>query len=51
MILPGYGIASDDRARDTVAAAFPDREVVQVDVNGIAPGGGAIHCITQQQPA
>ena len=51
VILPSYGIASDAAARDVVAKAFPDREIVQVDVNGIAPGGGGIHCITPQQPA
>ena len=51
VILPGYGVPGDQRARDTVAAAFPGRTVVQVDVTAIAPGGGAIHCITQQQPA
>lgn len=51
VILPGYGIASDAPARDVLAQAFPNREIVQVEVNGIAPGGGGIHCITQQQPA
>lgn len=29
---------------------FPDREVVQVQINAIAIGGGGVHCITQQQP-
>jgi len=51
VVLPGYGIAGDEVARDIVARAFPDREILQVDINGIAPGGGGIHCITQQQPA
>jgi len=27
------------------------REVVQIDINDIALGGGCIHYITQQQPA
>lgn len=51
VIVPGYGTASDKVAMQTIAAAFPDREVVQVQVNAIAAGGGAIHCITQEQPA
>ncbi len=51
VILPGYGVPGDERAREAVAAAFPDREISQVDVRDIAPGGGGIHCITQQQPA
>ena len=50
VIMPAFGIDRDQDARDTIASLFPDREVVQVDVRGIAPGGGGIHCITQQQP-
>ncbi len=50
VVLPAYGIPADADARSVVAKAFPDRRVVQVDVNAIAPGGGAIHCITQEQP-
>ena len=51
VIMPAFGIDRDRDALDTVAALYPDRETVQVDVRGIAPGGGGIHCITQQQPA
>jgi agmatine/peptidylarginine deiminase len=29
----------------------PGREVVQLDIDAIAAGGGGIHCLTQQQPA
>lgn len=50
VVMPGYGISRDLQARETVQAAFPDHEVVQVPINDIACGGGAIHCITQQQP-
>ena len=49
--MPQYGIPADERARDVIARAYPEHEVVQVDINDIAPGGGGIHCITQQQPA
>ena len=49
--MPRYGIPTDDAARDVIASAFPDREIVQVDISAIAPNGGGIHCITQQQPA
>jgi agmatine deiminase len=51
VIVPGYGIASDAKALATIQAAYPDRKVVMVQVNAIAAGGGAIHCITQEQPA
>ena len=50
VIVPGYGIASDAKAMATIQAAYPDRKVVMVQVNAIAAGGGAIHCITQEQP-
>jgi agmatine deiminase len=50
VIVPGYGIGSDAKALATIQAAYPDRKVVMVQVNAIAAGGGAIHCITQEQP-
>jgi agmatine deiminase len=51
VVMPGYGCASDAMAAETVARAFPDRKIVQIEVNAIAAGGGVIHCITQEQPA
>lgn len=51
VIVPGYDIPADAAARRVIEEAFPDREVVQLDVRKIAIGGGGIHCITQQQPA
>ena len=51
VVMPKYGVPCDERARAVLAKAFPDREVVQVDIRKIAIGGGGIHCITQQQPA
>jgi agmatine deiminase len=51
IVMPSFGLPEDDAARDAVAAAFPDREVVQVRVSVLSTGGGGIHCITQQQPA
>lgn len=50
VIMPSYGTASSREAVEAVKRAFPDRAVVEIDVNAIAPGGGAIHCITQEQP-
>jgi len=51
IVMPGYGIPSDERARSVLENCFPDRKIVIVDVKGVATGGGGIHCITQQQPA
>jgi len=51
VILPAFEDPQDDRAFETVARLFPDREVVQVPALDVHVGGGGIHCITQQQPA
>ncbi|MFF2046061.1 agmatine/peptidylarginine deiminase [Kitasatospora sp. NPDC058170] len=40
----------DEAARRTLAAAFPGREVVQLDVDRLMTGGGGIHCSTMQEP-
>lgn len=50
IIMPAYGIAADQVAADTLRMAFPGREVVPVQINNLAHGGGGVHCITQQQP-
>lgn len=42
---------ADAKAQATLASAFPDRKIVALDMDGIAAGGGSIHCATQQQPA
>jgi agmatine deiminase len=50
VIVPGYHYDRDAAAVETYGRLYPDREVVQVQINDIAVGGGGIHCITQQQP-
>lgn len=52
LIAPQFGDRrADAAARDALARLFGDRRVVQLNVDGIAAGGGGIHCSTQQQPA
>ena len=52
VIMQQFGDArADAAARDTLAEAFPQHEIVALDMDGIAAGGGSIHCATQQQPA
>lgn len=52
VIAPQFGDRkADSFAKGTLEDLFPDREVVQVAIDGIAAGGGGIHCATQQQPA
>ena len=50
VVMPTFGRPSSDEARAAVARAFPDRRIVTVDVGAVVPAGGAIHCITQEQP-
>ena len=52
VIAPEFGDAAADRAAATaLQSLFPGRRVVQVNIDGIAAGGGGIHCTTQQEPA
>lgn len=50
VIVPAYGYPRDPAAVETYQRLYPDREIVQVQIDDIAIGGGGIHCITQQQP-
>lgn len=51
IILPQFGDPeADEFARAALAKVFPDREIVQLAIDGIAAGGGGIHCATQQVP-
>ena len=50
VIMPKYNIAADERAAAVYRRLYPEREIVQINIDGIAVGGGGIHCITQQQP-
>lgn len=52
VIAPQFGDKeADDAALQVLQEAFPDREVVQLNIDGIAAGGGGIHCATQQEIA
>ena len=52
VIAPEFGDdAADAAAGDRLAELFPGREIVMVDIDALAAGGGGIHCATQQQPA
>ncbi|CAM4369522.1 agmatine deiminase family protein [Comamonas aquatilis] len=51
VIAPEFGDAKTDAvAKRELQRAFPGREVVQINIDGIAAGGGGIHCTTQQEP-
>ncbi len=50
VLVPTYNDKNDAAALSIVSSFFPDRKVVGVDCRDLIYGGGAIHCITQQQP-
>ncbi len=41
---------ADSNAKAILAKAFPDRTIEQISIDGIASGGGSIHCATRQEP-
>lgn len=52
VIAPQFGDRKADRkAKNILAKLFPDRDIVQINIDAIAAGGGGIHCTTQQEPA
>ncbi len=42
---------ADEAAKAVLQQAYPGREVIMLNVDGIAAGGGSIHCTTQQEIA
>lgn len=51
VLVPAYGVPEDELARAALAKLFPGRRTRSVPARHIVSGGGALHCITQQQPA
>ena len=50
VIVPVYGTPFDDEAVEKIAACFPTRRTIGLSARSLMTGGGAFHCITQQQP-
>jgi agmatine deiminase len=51
VIAPEFGDArADANAKAKLKALFPGRVIEQFNIDGIAAGGGGIHCTTQQEP-
>jgi agmatine deiminase len=51
LIVPTYDTPWDDEVVAKIGSFFPGRRAVGVPARAILTGGGAFHCITQQQPA
>lgn len=50
VLVPVYGLREDERAKAIIAEHFPGRRVVGVPSVSLTEEGGAIHCVTQQEP-
>jgi agmatine deiminase len=51
VIVPTYRQPTDAAAVDAIADLFPERRTVGIDALRLLEGGGAFHCISQQQPS
>ncbi|MGW8888533.1 agmatine deiminase family protein [Streptomyces sp. NPDC055749] len=51
VLVPQFGDGyADGVAYAILQAAYPGRNIVQLNIDNIASGGGGIHCATQSQP-
>mgnify|MGYP001568359323 CR=1 FL=1 len=51
VLVPFFGGPTDAIALGILRPLFPGRRIVGIDCRALVIGGGAIHCVTQQQPA
>lgn len=52
VIAQEFGDAKADKtALSTLEKTFPGRQVIPLNCDALAAGGGTVHCITQQEPA
>jgi agmatine deiminase len=51
VLVPVFNDPNDRIALDILAGLFPDREIVPIYCGDLIWGFGALHCMTQQQPA
>ena len=50
-LVPVFGAPSDARALGILGELLPGREVVGIPSADLVAGFGAVHCLTQQEPA
>ena len=51
VLMSAFNDINDEKAKEIIQSCFPNKEVVSIDCRSLIYGGGAIHCITQQEPA
>ena len=50
-LVPVFGVPEDERALAILGELLPDRQLSGIPCRELAVGLGAIHCVTQQEPA
>ncbi len=50
VVVPNYNESTDAEANAIIQGLYPNRTVVGINVLELWEDGGAIHCVTQQQP-
>lgn len=50
VVMPNYNESTDAEAHAIIQRLYPNRTIVGVNVLELWEDGGAIHCVTQQQP-
>lgn len=51
VLVPVFGVDADREALSILEGCFPDRGVVPIPSRDLVEGLGAVHCLTQQEPA
>ncbi len=51
VLMPVFGNVNDQKAKDVLKGLFPGRRVIGIPCVTLTAEGGAVHCVTQQQPA
>jgi agmatine deiminase len=51
VLVPVFGNVNDAAAKTIIGEHFPKREIVGIPAVSLTEDGGAMHCVTQQQPA
>lgn len=50
VLVPIYNDPNDAKALKIIGSCFPNRQVVGIESRDLIYGGGAIHCMTREQP-
>ncbi len=50
LLAPVYGLDSDQAALRSLAACFPERDIIAIDCRALIEQNGSLHCISMQLP-